>query len=237
MKVLKRLIRFLIILIIIFIAAITWYGYKFYKETTDRTPIATKVNEIREKSDYVKIDDLPDYYTNAVVSVEDRRFYKHGAVDYIGILRAIFFNIKNKTLQEGGSTITQQVAKNLYFEEEQSVIKRKVAEAFIAIDLEKQYSKKEILELYTNIIYFGDGYYGISSACNGYLKKSPTEMTLAEATMMAGVPNAPYYYAPTANKELCKKRQQKVISTMVKNKFITQETADNIDSSFIDKIN
>ena len=98
-----------------------------------------------------------------IVSVEDRRFYKHGAVDYIGILRAIFFNIKNKTLQEGGSTITQQVAKNLYFEEEQSVIKRKVAEAFIAIDLEKQYSKKDILELYTNIIYFGDGYYGISS--------------------------------------------------------------------------
>ena len=89
MKVLKRIIRFLIILIIIFIAAITWYGYKFYKETTDRTPISTKINEIREKSDYVKIDDLPDYYTNAVVSVEDRRFYKHGAVDYIGILRAI----------------------------------------------------------------------------------------------------------------------------------------------------
>ena len=99
MKVLKRIIRFLIILIIIFITAITWYGYKFYKETTDRTPISTKINEIREKSNYVKIDDLPDYYTNAVISVEDRRFYKHGAVDYIGILRAIFFNIKNKTLQ------------------------------------------------------------------------------------------------------------------------------------------
>lgn len=237
MKFIRRLIRLLIILFIIFIAGITWYGYKFYKETIEETPIATKVNEIREKNDYVKISDLPDYYIKAVVSVEDRRFYNHGAVDYIGILRAIFFNIKNKTLQEGGSTITQQVAKNLYFEEEKSVIKRKVAEAFIAIDLEKQYSKNDILELYANIIYFGDGYYGINAACNGYLKKSPSQMNLAEATMMAGVPNAPYYYAPTANKELCKKRQQKVISTMVKNKIITQETADNIDSSFIDKIN
>lgn len=236
MKFIRRFIRFIILLFVIFIALITWYGYKFYNETVEKTPISTKVNEIREKSDYVKIGDLPDYYKKAVVSVEDRRFYNHGAVDYIGIMRAIFFNIKNKNIQEGGSTITQQVAKNLYFEEENSVIKRKIAEAFIANDLEKKYSKDDILELYVNIIYFGDGYYGISAACNGYLKKSPKDMNIAEATMMAGVPNAPYYYAPTANKELCKKRQQKVILTMVKNKIISQEEADKIDSSFIDKI-
>lgn len=237
MKLVKRILRLILLLLIIFIAAATYFGYKFYQETMEKTPISTKVNEIREENNYIKKENLPDYYLNAVVSVEDRRFYKHGAVDYIGIVRAIFSNIKNQAFKEGGSTITQQVAKNMYFEEEKSVVKRKVAEAFIATDLEKNYSKDEILELYVNIIYFGNGYYGINNACNGYLKKSAKDMTISEATMMAGVPNAPYYYAPTANKELCKERQKKVISTMVNNNYLTQEEANSINSSFIDSIN
>lgn len=237
MKSIKKFIRFVLILLIVFIAVILFYGKKYYDKTIDEVPLATKVQEIREDYTFIKKEDLPKDYLNAIVAVEDRRFYSHGPVDYIGIIRAIYTNLRSKGLQEGGSTITQQVAKNMYFSEEKSVIKRKVAEAFIAIDIEKSYSKDDILELYVNIIYFGNGYYGINNACNGYLKKEASEMNLSEATMMAGIPNAPYYYAPTANKKLCKERQQKVISTMVKNNYITQEESKNIDSSFIDAIN
>ena len=116
-------------------------------------------------------------------------------------------------------------------------VQLKIAEMFMAIDIENNYSKEDILELYINTIYFGDGYYGIKEACAGYLNKEPKDMNLAESTMMAGVPNAPSVYAPTANKELCKQRQNKVISSMVEHGYISREQADNIDQNFIDEIN
>lgn len=237
MKTIKKILIKIIIILLIIIAIIIGYGYNFYKNTIAQLPIDKKVSEIRENSKFVKKEDLPDYYLNAIVAVEDRRFYTHGAADLIGIARAIYTNIKTKGLQEGGSTITQQVAKNMYFTEEKNGAKRKIAEIFIAADLEKMYSKKEILEMYVNIIYFGNGYYGVKDASNGYLKKEPKEMNISEATMMAGIPNAPSVYAPTVNKELCKQRQKKVISSMVENNYISEEEAKKIDSSFIDNIN
>ena len=237
MKKIKKIIIFIIVVIIIITLYIGWYGHEYYEELITKVPIETKVSEIRSDYTYVKSDEISDYYLKAVVDVEDRRYYSHGAVDLIGITRAIVINTKNKELQEGGSTITQQVAKNMYLiEDDSNPVKRKIAEAFLAYELEEKYSKEEILELYANIIYFGNSYYGINEACQGYLHKSPKEMNLAEATMMAGIPNAPSVYAPTVNKELCKKRQQKVIRTMVESGDITQEEADEIDSSFIDEI-
>ena len=185
----------------------------------------------------MSIDEVPKDYLNAIIAVEDHRYYDHGAIDIIGLGRALFTNIKNGEMQEGGSTITQQVAKNLYFIEEDNIFRRKIAEMFMAIDIENNYSKEDILELYINTIYFGDGYYGIKEACAGYLNKEPKDMNLAESTMMAGVPNAPSVYAPTANKELCKQRQNKVISSMVEHGYISREQADNIDQNFIDEIN
>lgn len=236
----KKLIKFFIFILIIILVALAvagWYGYGHYEKTISKVPIETKVKEIREEYTFVKSKDIPDNYFKAVVAVEDRRYYNHGAADIFGIARAIVVNAKNKELQEGGSTITQQVAKNMYFiDDDSDVVKRKVAEMFTAIELEKKYSKDEILELYANIIYFGNGYYGINEACQGYLHKDPKDMNLAECTMMAGIPNAPSVYAPTVNKDLCKKRQQKVISSMVDNGDITKEQADKIDSSFIDEI-
>lgn len=142
--------------------------------------------------------------------------------------RALWINISNFQLLEGGSTITQQVAKNLFFIDETNVATRKIAEIFAAFDLEKNYSKNEILELYVNTIYFGDGYYGIKEACNGYLQIEPSEMTLYDCTMMAGIPNAPSVYAPTANPELTKSRQKKVIADMVEYGYLSQEDADKI---------
>lgn len=139
-------------------------------------------------------------------------------------------------MQEGGSTITQQVAKNIFYIEETQPITRKSAEIITSFDLEKYYSKNEIIELYVNTIYFGEGYYGIEEACNGYLGKSTSEMNLADCTMMAGIPNAPSVYAPTVNPDLTRSRQEKVISDMNEYGYLTdedmQELLDSLDDYY-----
>ena len=190
--------------------------------------MADKIAEVKSDEDYVSIDEVPEYYRNAVIAVEDHRFESHNGIDIIGICRAIFTNIKEWEFIEGGSTITQQVAKNLYFIYEDNVINRKIAEIFVAFDLENNYSKNDILELYINTIYFGDGYYGIKEACEGYIDKEPKDMTLADATMMAGIPNAPSVYAPTVNPDLAKKRQKHVLNKMVEYGYISQDEANSI---------
>lgn len=236
MKIFKRIIITLFVLIVVAGLGVGMYGYTLYEDKLDEQPLADKVNDVKIDVNFVSINEVSDDYINAIIAVEDHRYYDHEAIDIIGLGRALFTNIKNGEMQEGGSTITQQVAKNLYFIEEDNVFKRKIAEMFMAIDIENNYDKEDILELYINTIYFGDGYYGIKEACAGYLNKEPKDMTLAESTMMAGVPNAPSVYAPTANKELCKQRQNKVISSMVEYGYISQEEADSIDNSFIDAI-
>ena len=154
----------------------------------------------------------------------DHRYYEHGAIDPIGIARAFYTNIRDGEFDEGGSTITQQVAKNVIFNQDKTLI-RKLGEIFAAYDLEKNYSKDEILALYVNSSYFGDGYYCIYDASMGYYKKEPKDLTLSEASMLAGVPNAPSVYAPTVNPELAKKRQKHVLNKMVEYGYITQGEA------------
>ena len=228
----KWILRILLVLlcVILVIAGIFIFnGYQLYKEALAQISLADKVAEVQEDENYLKLEELPVDYKNAVISVEDRRYYEHGPIDIIAIGRAIAVNIKNQQFLEGGSTITQQVAKNLYFiSPDENAALRKVAEIFMAFDLEKNYDKDTILELYVNTIYFGDGYYGIEEACQGYLDKEATDMTLFESTMMAGIPNAPSAYAPTVNLELTFSRQSKVISTMVENEYISQEQADEL---------
>ena len=228
MKFIKKLFLFLILIILIIATIILLNGYKLYKSTTNELSLLDKIAEIKSIDTYVSINDVPDYYINAIIAVEDHRFKEHGAIDIISIGRALVSNIKAKELNEGGSTITQQVAKNLYFITEDDVISRKIAEIFVAFDLEKNYSKNDILEFYINTIYFGEGYYGIREASNGYYKKEPIDLNLYEATILAGVPNAPSVYAPTINPELSKSRQGKVISSMVEHGYLSQEEANNI---------
>ena len=163
-------------------------------------------------------------YRNAVIAVEDHRFYDHGPIDFISLGRAIFVNIKSREFKEGGSTITQQVAKNIVFSQEHSFF-RKLGEVFASFDLEKNYSKNEIFELYVNTAYFGDGFYGIYDASFGYYKKEPKDLNLDEASMLAGVPNAPSLYSPNVNLNLAKKRQSHVISKMKDYGYITEKEA------------
>lgn len=215
MKFIKRLILLILIILIVISYFIIHNGHKMYEEAISEISLENKISELRKNEKYVTYDNVPDYYKNAIIAVEDHRFREHGAIDIIAIFRAIISNVQAKELNEGGSTITQQVAKNLYFMEEDNFVYRKIAEGYLAFDLEKKYSKDEILEIYFNIIYFGEGYYGIKEASNGYYNKEPKDLTFDEATMLAGIPNAPSVYAPTVNPDLAKSRQEKVIRSMV----------------------
>lgn len=228
MKLFKRLFLIILAIIFVFFLLFGFSGYSMYKKAIKEISLSDKVSEIRAKDNFVKYNDLPENLVNATIAVEDHRFREHGAIDPIGITRAITSNIKAKNAVEGGSTITQQVAKNLYFMEETDSFSRKSAELIMSYHLEKNYSKEEIFELYVNTIYYGNGYYGIKDAANGYFNKEPKDLSLSECTLLAGIPNAPSVYAPTANMDLCISRQKKVIQDMVKYKYITQEQADGI---------
>ena len=227
MKLFRKLIKFLFIIILIGASIGCIIGYSTYNQAVKEKPLLSRIEEITNKENYTKIDDLSKNYVNAVIAAEDHRFYDHGAIDIIGIGRAVFNNIKAKELQEGGSTITQQVAKNVVFSQEAS-ISRKLGELFASFELEKNYSKDEILEMYLNIIYFGDGYTGLKQASYGYYRKSPSKLSLAEQAMLAGIPNAPSIYSPNVNPDLAKKRQQKVLDAMVKYGYISKAEAKNI---------
>lgn len=222
MKFIRKLFIAIILLIIISCSIILLIGHSYYSKALKEKPLITRVEDITNMENFVKFEDMSSYYRNAVISVEDHRFYDHGPVDFIAIARAIFTNIKSGKLKEGGSTITQQVAKNVVFTQEASWV-RKIAEIFASYDLEKNYSKKEIFEIYVNTSYFGDSHYGIYQASYGYYNKSPKDLDLNESSMLAGVPNAPSVYAPTVNPDLAKKRQYHVLNTMLEYGYITKD--------------
>lgn len=165
MKVLLKVLIFLLLIGISIALLFIGDGYNMYNEAISSIPLEDKVSEIRSKENYTKFSELPQMYVNAVISVEDKRFYNHHGVDILAIGRAAINDIKAMSYVEGGSTITQQLAKNMYFTQDKK-IKRKIAEVFMAWKIEKNYSKEEIFELYVNSIYFGEGYYTVKDACN-----------------------------------------------------------------------
>ena len=227
MKVIKRIIIFIILITLLAGAMLTYQGYTMYKQALDKISVKEKVAELQSQKNYTKFEDLPKFYLDAVVAVEDRRFYDHGALDYVGIARAIWTNIKSFELKEGGSSITQQVAKNVYFTQEKTAL-RKIAEVFMAFEIERNCDKNTILEIYVNTSYFGSGYDGIKEAANGYYDKEPIDMNKYECSMMAGVPNAPSVYAPTKNPDLASQRQRQVLERMVRYEYISEEEMEEI---------
>ena len=207
-------------------------GYDMYRNAIEDMSLEEKVASIREKEGYTALEDLPDVYKNAVISVEDHRFYRHFGIDPIAISRAVLHDIQARRYVEGGSTITQQLAKNLYFTNEKEMT-RKIAEVFMAFELEENYSKDEILELYVNSIYFGDGYYTAGDASRGYFGKEPEMMDEYECTLLAGIPNAPGRYAPTKSQELAEKRQYQVLKRMEACGYFSKEEAETVASQMV----
>ncbi len=227
MNFIKKIVL-IVFTILVFVSSYYLYnGYKMYKDAIEKVALEDKVCNIKNKNDYTKIEDMPKIYLTAVISVEDHRFYKHCGIDIISIFRAFFNDVRHLKFVEGGSTITQQLAKNIYFTQDKK-IERKVAEVFMAFKIEKSYSKDEILELYLNTSYFGNGFYSVKSASLGYFNKIPKDMSDSEAIMLAGIPNAPSVYNPITNKDLAIKRQKKVIEKMIKYGNLDNKTAEDI---------
>jgi penicillin-binding protein 1A len=169
------------------------------------------------------LKELPPYVPKAFIAIEDRRFYEHSGVDPFGIGRALIANVLHRGVAQGGSTITQQLAKNLFLTQERT-INRKLQEALLAIWLERKFSKTQILELYLNRVYFGSGAYGIEQASQHYFGKSARQITVAEAALLAGVVKSPSRLAPTRNFDGAEKRAKAVLAAMAELKFISHST-------------
>ncbi|HIX63744.1 MAG TPA: transglycosylase domain-containing protein [Candidatus Mediterraneibacter colneyensis] len=215
MKWIKRLCSFLIVSIIILLGVLCVKGYQEYREALDEKSVEEMAAEIEASCNYTKLDELPQTYIDAVLAVEDKRFYSHPGIDPIAIGRALLNDIRAGAYVEGGSTITQQLAKNQYFSQEKKLV-RKAAEMFMAFKIESVLDKDKILELYVNSIFYGNGYYCVADASEGYFGKSPSEMDFDECTLLAGVPNAPSNYNPVASPELARERQAQVLEKMEK---------------------
>ncbi len=211
-KVLKRLAVFLLLAVVIGAVAAgptVYRGYALYREAVRETPVSVKAEEIQSRADYVRLEDISDSLIEKVIESEDQRFYFHFGVDPLAILRAAKNDLLAGSFVEGGSTITQQLAKNMYFDSDKN-FERKVAEAFVAFQLEREYTKDEILEMYLNCIYFGENCYGIKKAAQHYFNTTPTALSEEQADSLVYTIKCPNLYNPTAHKmEKTAKRSEK----------------------------
>ena len=222
MKWIKRLCSFLILVIVILTGVLCVKGYMDYREALEEKSVEEMAAEIEAGDNYTTIDELPQTYIDAVLAVEDKRFYSHPGLDPIATCRALVNDIKAGTYVEGGSTITQQLAKNQYFTQDKKLV-RKVAEMFMAFKIESVLDKDKIFELYVNSIFFGNGYYCVADASWGYFGKPPSDLNFDECTLLAGIPNAPTNYNPVASPELARERQAQVIEKMKKAGYLEDE--------------
>ena len=227
MKTIKRLLWLFLVILVIVAGVQIKGGYDKYQQALADRPLTDVLEELQGKENYTKYENVPEIYYKALVAVEDRRFYKHNGFDIIGTTRAIYNDIRAKELLEGGSTISQQLAKNLYFPQD-NTLQRKIAEIFMAMKIEREYEKEDVLEFYVNGIYYGSGYYSIYDASKGYFGKEPKDMTDYECTLLVGIPNAPSVYSLDVRPDLAKQRQEKVVECMVDVEYITEDEGNNI---------
>jgi len=196
------------------------YEYKRPTIIYDRN--GDTIAELGDERRYpLNIEEIPEMLQNAVIAVEDARFYDHGGVDLMGIMRAFITNVKAGRVVEGGSTLTQQLVKIIYLTPEKK-LKRKVKEAILAYRIDKALSKKKILEMYLNQVYFGRGAYGVEAAAINYYAKTVSELTVSEAATIAGVPKAPGIYAPHLNPDKALKRRNHVLFRMFETGYISE---------------
>lgn len=190
------MIIILLVIITDFCGYYGYLGYQIYQDKIQEQSLSERVNQLKSKEDYVTLDQISPIYKEAVLESEDRRFYQHGPVDYYGLARAMLTNLTNFSFKEGGSTITQQLSKNLCLSFEKN-LSRKFAEVFIARDLEKMYSKDEILEMYLNITYLGEGNYGIQAASQYYYHIDAIDLNKQQSDILVKTLKRPSVYNPS----------------------------------------
>lgn len=213
----RRVLKAVAFLVLVLLAGTAAYygirGWTLCEEALSERSVDEMAAQVRSSVDFVETGEAPDVFFDAVVAAEDRRFYSHRGVEPAACVRALVNDLKAGRIVEGGSTITQQLAKNQFFSQERT-LERKAAEMFMAFEIEARLSKEEILELYVNSVYYGDGHYGVSAACMGYFGKAPSEMTGDEAILLAGLPNAPSAYSPAVDPDLAQLRKAQVEEKM-----------------------
>lgn len=220
-KFVKFIFKLLLILIIAFVGIFFGKGYWGYLELTQQESVDQVVSNVMSSPNYVSYEDISPELIRATIAIEDRRFYDHGGVDYIGLVRAAVSQLDDDLLKSGGSTITQQLAKNLY-EMFDSTWNRKSTEFFVAKYLEKHYSKNEIITLYVNVINYGNNYTGIYEASIGYLDTYPENLTVAQASLLAGIPQSPSNYDLVYHFEAAKQKQLSVLRAMAECGYISE---------------
>lgn len=232
----KRILLKLFVFFVFFVCILFTFLYFFIRlspkldlKKTNNIILYDKDNNIFFKGngskEWISLDIIDEDLINATISIEDKRFYSHNGFDYIRILKSIYNNIKSKDIVEGASTISQQYARNLYLDFDRNW-NRKIKEAWLALKLEINYSKNDILEGYLNTINYGNGVMGIQNAARYYFDKSAEDLSLSEASMLAGIPGYPQEYSPINNQEKAKKRQRVILDSMVSNGYISKKDAD-----------
>jgi len=232
----SAIIIFTALLFLPFIYIVTAYieSYDIISKGLEYNPnLATQIYDINgeliselflENRSYIEIKDIPDHVKHAFIAAEDRNFYFHRGIDIYGIIRALIIDILSGEIRQGGSTITQQLVKQIYTRGKKS-IKRKIVETFIAVEMEKNFRKEKILEMYLNQIYFGHGVYGINSAAKFFFNSKVNDLGIAEASMLASIPSAPNKYSPMKNPGIAFERSRFILNKMIKSGFINKEKA------------
>ena len=199
MKLFKRLLALmLIVAVVVGVLAFPYIkgGWQMYKRAVQQMPIEQKVEEIRSQDGYTSFEEISPVFIETLLESEDRRFYKHFAVDPVSLVRAVAANVFHKDIVQGGSTITQQLAKNMYFTFEKQ-LERKVAEVFVAVQLERMYTKDEILSLYCSVAYFGQNCYGVKHAAGYYYSTEPHLLNEQQSKELVRALKAPSVYNPS----------------------------------------
>ena len=237
MKHIKFTFKIFVFLFITFVVSMSLlYAYAYLSDGIDiKTSNSFYIYDKDEKlvylgsgnSEWVDIENVSPYFLDAIISTEDKYFYKHMGFDYLRIAKSLYTNFKNGYISQGGSTISQQYVKNMYLDFDKTW-ERKIQEAFLTLKLETHYSKDDILQGYINTINFGQGCYGISDASKYYFNKKPSELSLEEAIILAGIPKSPNNYNPVSSYEKAIKRGKIVAECMLNNGKIDKKTYANL---------
>ncbi len=225
-KIIRRTILTICTIAILLVGSLALYGHHQYKKISQQADITYLVSLVQEQENFVPYDELSPNLVNATVAIEDKRYFNHSGVDYIGLIRALMSQFNSNFLRSGGSTITQQTAKNLYQQFNASFFDWKTAEFYFALELERHYTKEEIFAIYVNIINYGDNNTGIYEAAMDEFGVTPSELTLAQASILAGIPQSPSNYQLSTNYSAAKQRQKLVLSAMAEQGYISEQEAD-----------
>lgn len=245
------LVKLQIVLVVVILAGFLYYNYGGYaeqiqelrqdairlvRESDEKTFIPSQTSVVydtngqlisfikgEKEADYVQYEDIPAYFVTAMVSIEDKRFYQHDGIDFVAIIRSAKAILESGSLSQGGSTITMQLARNIYLDTGKRW-ERKLKEMFIAAELEKLYSKNKIMEYYLNNIYFANGYYGIQAACTGYFSCELNDLSLSQIAFLCAIPNSPSYYDPIVNYDNTITRRDRILTNMYEDGKIDEAT-------------